>query len=143
MSRKCSICNHPNRTAIDKAIVSGTPIRDIAGQFNVSKSAVYRHKKHIPEALTKAQAAEETAQADNLLDEIRQLQARTTKILGKAEKAGDLPTALKAIREARECLKMLAKLEGILWERKEIEFTANPLAGLTTDELRRLIDEDW
>ena len=116
--------------------------REIQSDKEKLKSAVYRHKKHIPETLTKAHAAEEMAQADNLLDEIKKLQTRTHKILSKAEKAGNLSTALKAIREARECLKMLAKLEGVLWERKEVEISSNPFAGLTTDELRQLINDN-
>lgn len=40
----CSVCSHPDRAAIDKALVSGTSIRDIAGQFTLSRSAVSRHK---------------------------------------------------------------------------------------------------
>ncbi len=142
MPRRCSICNHPKRTAIDNALVSGTSVRDIAGQYGVSKSAVYRHKKHIPEALTKAQAAEEAAQADDLLGEIRRLQGKASGILAKAEGAGDLPTALRAIREARECLKLLAQLEGELWQRHELRSSGNPFEGLSTDELRRIIAED-
>lgn len=45
MPRSCSICGHADRSAIDKALVSGTPLRDIAGQFGLSRSAIDRHKK--------------------------------------------------------------------------------------------------
>ena len=40
----CKICNHPQRTAIDRAIISGDSCRSIAAMFATSKDAVYRHK---------------------------------------------------------------------------------------------------
>jgi len=42
----CSVCSHANRKEIDLALVRGTSLRDIAGQFGVSRSAVDRHKKN-------------------------------------------------------------------------------------------------
>ena len=72
-----------------------------------------RHKKeHIPLSLRKAQDAEEIAQADTLLDQIRELQARAMSILSQAERAGDLRIALAAIGQARGVLELQAKLTG-------------------------------
>ncbi|MBM3738904.1 MAG: hypothetical protein FJW39_24275 [Acidobacteria bacterium] len=39
----CSICTHPDREAIDLALLP-TPLRDIAAQYGVSKSALQRHR---------------------------------------------------------------------------------------------------
>jgi uncharacterized protein YjgD (DUF1641 family) len=64
-----------------------------------------------------AQAAEEVAQADTLLEQVGDLQERALDILDKAEEAGELRTALGAIREARGNLELLAKLLGELDER--------------------------
>ncbi|MGI6601357.1 MAG: hypothetical protein ACOX3N_06025 [Dethiobacteria bacterium] len=127
MARTCSICTHQERQAIDRALVVGTSLRDIAGQFGVSKSALHRHRAHIPEALTMAKEAEEAARADDLLAEVVELQNRAVSILDRAEKAGQLQTALNGIREARRCLKLLAQLQGELYERREVTLhkTAN------------------
>jgi hypothetical protein len=73
-----------------------------------------------------AQAAEEVAQADELLAEVRNLQSRAYGILDKAESAGDLRTALGAIREARGNLELLAKLLGELDERPVVNLTIAP-----------------
>ena len=62
--------------------------------------------------MIKAQQAREVAQADSLLDQVRSLQAKALGILDKAEKAGDLRTALAGVREARGCLELLAEMEG-------------------------------
>jgi len=135
MPRACTVCIHPKRRAIEKALVAGLSIRDIAGQWKVSKSSVERHKEHIPAKLTKAKEAKEIAHADNLLDEVRNLQARALKILDVSESAGDLPTALKAIREARGCLELLGRLAGELKD----GITINVLSSREWIEIRTVI----
>ena len=73
-----------------------------------------------------AQAAEEVAQADSLLDQVRDLQARAHRILDKAERAGDLRTALGAIREAHGNLELLARLLGELNEQPVVNLNLSP-----------------
>lgn len=46
MPRPCSICDHPQRQAIDTAIVSGTAFRGIARRFAASEDAIQRHAAH-------------------------------------------------------------------------------------------------
>ena len=72
------------------------------------------------------QAAEEVAQADDLLAQVRDLQAKALGILNKAEEAGELRTALSAIREARGNLELLAKLLGELDERPQVNLLVSP-----------------
>jgi hypothetical protein len=118
MPRSCTICEHPNREAMDEALVGGASNRSLASLYDVSEAAVRRHKaKHLPAKLVMAQAAEEVAQADTLLEQVGDLQERALAILDKAEEAGELRTALGAIREARGNLELLAKLLGELDER--------------------------
>lgn len=126
MPRKCTICEHPRVEEINTALLDGVPLRDIAGQFSVSKTALHRHKEHIPAGLVKAQEAQEVARADNLLDQVVELRDRALSILTKAEQAGDLKTALQGIREARGCLELLARLQGELQEGTTINILVNP-----------------
>jgi hypothetical protein len=52
MPRRCTICDHPTRDAIDQALIAGQALRDIAGHYRLSKSALARHKEsHAPPAL--------------------------------------------------------------------------------------------
>ena len=118
MPRSCTVCAHPERGAIDRELVGGASNRSVASLYDVSEAAVRRHKaNHLPAKLVMAQAAEEVAEADNLLDQAGDLQRRVLAILDKAEEAGELRTALSAIREARGNLELLAKLLGELDER--------------------------
>jgi hypothetical protein len=88
---------------------------------------VQRHEEnHLPATLTKAKEAREASRADDLLASVRGLQGRALSILGKAEEAGELRTALSAIREARGNLELLAKLLGELDERPVLNLNVSP-----------------
>lgn len=126
MPRQCTVCSHPEREAIEAALLANTPLRTIAGQYGVSKSALLRHQEHLPSRLVKAQEAAEVAQADSLLTQVKWLQARALLILEKAEAAGELKTALAAIREVRATLELLAKLLGELQQEGSVNVYVNP-----------------
>ncbi len=127
MPRRCTVCDHPERHSIDEALVTGAPYRSVAKRFVLSESSVYRHKtEHLPAHLLKAREAEEVAQADDLLDQVRNLQAHALDILERAEKAGDLRTALAAISQARGSLELLGKLAGELDERPVVNLNVSP-----------------
>jgi hypothetical protein len=48
--RKCSICEAPDRAAIDAALATGGSLRATAARFGTSKSALDRHRgeQHAP-----------------------------------------------------------------------------------------------
>jgi hypothetical protein len=126
MPRRCTVCDHPERHCIDETLVTGAPYRSVAKRFELSESAVYRHKtEHLPAHLLKAREAEEAATADDLLVQVRTLQAHALDILERAEKAGDLRTALAAISQARANLDLLGKLAGELDERPVVNLNVS------------------
>lgn len=118
MPRVCTICTHPQREALEAALVAGTPNRRIAAQHDVTEQALRRHAAtHLPARLAQAHAAAEVLNADRLLAGLAELQAKALRILERAEEAGDLRTALAGIREARGCIETAAKL----YETSELE----------------------
>jgi hypothetical protein len=125
--RSCTICTHPEREAIDRSLVEGTPNLRIASHHDITERAVRNHKaNHLPASLAKAQEAEEVSKADDLLDQVRDLQERTLAILEAAEGSNQHVTALAAIREARRNLELLAKLLGELDERPQVNVLISP-----------------
>jgi len=40
---RCSVCRHPQREAIEKALRAGAGLRPLGDRFAVSKSALWRH----------------------------------------------------------------------------------------------------
>jgi len=155
MPRACTICSNPQRHAIDRALTSGDSYRRVAPRFAISPDATKRHAaRHLPKRLTKAQAVREIAGADQLLDELRKLYARAHAILdtaedgvmtvvrGKREDAvvaiPDLHAATRAIREARGCLELVAKVTGLLKDGAP-SVTVNLVASPEWAALRTLI----
>ena len=127
MPRSCTVCEHPEREAIDRALVGDASNRSVASLYDVSEAAVRRHKaNHLPAKLVLAQAAEEVARADDLLGQVQDLQAHTLAILEAAEGTKQHRTALSAIREARSNLELLAKLLGELDERPVVNLNLSP-----------------
>jgi hypothetical protein len=125
MPRACSICSHPERAAIDEALVEGTALRDIPRRFpGLSKDAAARHKtEHLPATLASAAAANEIARGDTLLDKVRALEAQARDIAGRANMAGDLRTALAAVRELTRIVELQAKLAGDLIDAPTVSVT--------------------
>jgi hypothetical protein len=127
MSRVCTVCGHPDREAIEGALVAGETYRTIADRSGLSKTALIRHKaEHLPAAIAQATAAAAVVHGDTLLDQVRDLQRRALGILDKAEAANDLRTALLAIREARGNLELLAKLLGELQAEGTVNILISP-----------------
>ncbi len=127
MPRTCTISAHPERDAIDAAIIAGTSLRDIAGRFTVSKSALARYRSdRLPATLIQAKEAEDVTHADDLLAQVRDLQSRALTILDTAETAGDLKTALAAIREARGCIELFGRLAGELNDGATVNVILSP-----------------
>lgn len=114
MAMKCSICNHLERSSIDKAILAGQSNRSIAAQYKVSQTAVQRHKaNHIPGHLAEAKLAETVTQADDLLAQTRSLLDQAQSITDEARAAGDLRTAITGIGKIKDILELLMK---VTWE---------------------------
>jgi len=127
MPRKCTICSHDQRDEIDAALVAGESYRTIASRFDVSTAALQRHKTtHLLSSLVQAQNASEAARGDRLLEQVDTLRAQALQILTRAEESGELRTALAAIREARGCLELLARLMGELQDGTRVNITISP-----------------
>jgi len=123
----CTICVHPERRAIDDALVSGMSQRAIARQWCVSRDAVQRHaKRHLSPALVAIQAEREHEGAASLLARVEDLIGRTERLLQAAESDGRVSTALAAVRELRSLLELLGKASGELDTRPQV--TVNLLA---------------
>ncbi len=109
MGRTCSICRSKQRPEIDVAIVAGESVRTIAGRYGTNRSAVQRHRDHIPAALADAKQATDGAHADDLLAKVRQLETDARRLAASAEAAGDRRTALQGIRELLRIIEFMGR----------------------------------
>jgi hypothetical protein len=136
MSVTCKTCTHPAKEEIDKALLAGQPYRGVAKQYEASAPSVYRHQQdHLPAAMVKAVEAAEIAHGDSLLEQLKWLQVKALGILTKAEQAGDLRTALIAVREVRSTLELVGKVTGELVSRHEVSVSHLIMPGKSLEEL--------
>jgi hypothetical protein len=143
--RPCSICTHEQRGEIDRALVSGTPVRLVAGRFGTSKSAASRHRRdhlapHLARALEAADGARaadlvrerEAAKAQEIgqaLDVVRQLQAingACLEILQKSRASGKDSISLRAVDRIHRQIELQARLLGELQDGQTVNVLVAP-----------------
>jgi len=126
LPRACTVCTHPQRHEAERALLDGTTFRTIADRFDLSETALKRHKRdHLPGHVAQAKAAAVVADADDLLGQLQSLRQKALDLLTKAEQAGDYRTALMGIREARGCVETLLEVEGNLDRRGVVNITVS------------------
>jgi len=127
MPRACSTCQSEHLEAINRELAANTAIPALAALYRVSSDSLLRHKQnHLPKAVARAEAAKEATRGDDLLAQVRDLQARALTILDTAEGAGDLKVALAAIREARGCIELFGRLAGELSDGATVNVILSP-----------------
>jgi hypothetical protein len=93
------------------ALVSREAYRRIAAEYQLSETSLRRHaKEHLPALLSKARAAVELADADDLLSRLEALHSRTLAVLEAVEGTENHSVALGAIREARSNLELIGRV---------------------------------
>ena len=123
MPQTCTVCRHPRRGEIDRALVSAGPLRDIAGRFGVSKSAVERHKaEHLPAVLARAKEVADVTHALDVAKQLMTINGVAYTLIREAMDATprDTETVLKAMDRVQRQLEMQARLLGELDDRPTV-----------------------
>jgi transposase len=108
--RKCLACSSSERKAVDKALVAGEPLRNIAKRVSISPAGLLRHKNHISQSVTKAAVRREERLGDSLLEQMRRVHHKAWELLARMESEGDHRGSIVALREVRECLESLGEM---------------------------------
>ena len=120
MPRRCTICTHPRREEIDRALVEGESFRNIAERFGVSLGALHRHREHVQDDVQQAIEAKAVRSGRSVLDRIRELNREARSLLEEARSKGRYAAAVQAIGAATRLLELEAKLLGELDERPHV-----------------------
>lgn len=155
MSRTCDTCNNPMLVEINRLLVQGKSISEIARKYGVSnQSLAYHRDNHISRQLTQAWNRKEGIQAMGLMSDIESMVNKARLIFDRNFDAGKDLTALKALDSERGVFELLVKIAALYHEAKLMElqndqsqFQAkfereakveyqNKLKLLSTDELK-------
>jgi hypothetical protein len=63
----CSVCRHEQRALIDGLLALGTPLRQIAAGYGLSRSALHRHEQRHTPAFPAAEGARQIVEAESIL----------------------------------------------------------------------------
>lgn len=132
MPRPCTVCAHPQRKTIDRALVLKRQTQTaIAESFGLNVYAVRRHRdNHMPSEKRRVifaeakeeQAAIEKAGADevvtaerlDVIASLTRLSERVDRLVTKAEEEGEAGIALKGMAELRRQIELAARVLGDL-----------------------------
>ena len=111
MGQVCLICTHPNRDAMERAIVKGTSLRQLAKDYGVGYDSLYNHsKEHIPKSLVEAFSRVELSTKYDLLMEIEDILHKAKDIFDRNYEAKKDAIALKSLGETRNTIDLLARI---------------------------------
>ena len=127
MSRRCTICIHPERHEIDKALVAGRTYRAIAEKYRTSKTSLFRHKHdHLPVHIAKAAEIVEADDALDVVQQLRAINAACLEVLTKARASGRHETMLRAVDRIHRQIELQARLLGDLHEGRSVNIVVLP-----------------
>ena len=124
MPPRCSVCSHPERSAIDAAILGSTPNRRIAAHHGLTEQAIRRHHAHVARRIQQHDAAQARTLAA--------LMAKGHQVIDEVLVEADPELRLKAL----DRLAKLAELE--FGSKSKVETTAKPPAADTLEDLHEL-----
>lgn len=132
VARRCTVCQHPDREAVDAAIISAEPALAIAERFGLTRHAITRHAAaHVGGAVRAAEEARDgqlLARGEDLAREVLALRVEA-RAIGEAARSGDPPdlrTALSAIDRQARLIELQAKLLGDLETRATVDLRLDP-----------------
>ena len=141
MPRTCTACSHPRRDDIDRGLLEGAPLRNIAKRFSLSAAGLVRHNKHLSATLANSHKKVEILRADGLMEHLSHLTADASRLKQKAEKVKDYRTALLGVREESRLLELGMRLSAEMESRAsaDSELDNRDVRSLTEEQLLRLI----
>lgn len=112
MPRKCSVCEHNEVKEINRMLIAGRAVTEVARHFDMPYDAVWNHKrKHISENERLKIRKEQEINLVDYLQELRENLKQSKSIFEDAKRKKHYSTALKALSEIRRALELIADIQ--------------------------------
>jgi hypothetical protein len=123
----CSICNHPQRQAIDQALVAGSATLAALGQqYGLSTSALHRHKAHLKAKVSRAQNQLQENLRQGCIFWLSQALEMAMQTAKAAQAEGNSNLVLRALAQGTRLANIILKQDLNLDDRIIYEIMANP-----------------
>jgi hypothetical protein len=111
----CTVCNHPQRQAIDLALLNRTAtLARLSEQHHLSTSALHRHKQHLLQKLAQAQNRFQDILREGYLFILNEFLEMVHRAAQTASAEGNSRQLLQAVRQGTNIIKFMAKLDDSL-----------------------------
>lgn len=126
MARPCTVCEHPDRAAVEIGLANGIAARVLALRYGLAPDALARHKRNhmdadlIARLKTRGHRSDEElakireTESKSLLDNLTILRVRLVRNADMALKIGDLAGERAALESAGKAFERIGKLLGEL-----------------------------
>jgi hypothetical protein len=129
----CTICQHPQRQAIDQALIAGSATLAALGQqYNLSTSALHRHKAHLQAKVNRAKDQLQENLRQGCLFWLSQALEMSMQTAQAAQAEGNVRVVLQAIRQGTSLIRIILKQDLHLDDRVIYEILASPQWGTQT-----------
>jgi transposase-like protein len=123
----CTVCHHPQRQAIDQALLNrGATLEALAKQYNLSTSALHRHKAHLQAKVSRAKDRLQDNLRQGCLFWLSQALEMTRQAAKAAQAEGNLKLVLQAIQQGTRLLTIMLKQDIHLDDRLVYQILASP-----------------
>jgi hypothetical protein len=122
MSRVCRTCQHVKRAEIDRRLAAGEPAAQLAHDYELNPSSLYRHRANCLKLGSSNAIMKETARGtaavallpskETLSGAYFELRNRIDQIVAQAQAEGSLAVAVSGLNSLRQTLDSLARLAG-------------------------------
>ena len=124
---QCTVCTHPQRHAIDHALLAGNgTLSALSQNYGPSLSALWRHKKHLQEKMRQAEKRLEHHRRQDYLFKFNNFLEVATDTVKTAGADGNSRLVLQAVREGTRILNFMAKLDVKLDQDTAYRLLASP-----------------
>lgn len=111
--RKCTVCAHPKREAIEAALIDGGSNRVVAGQYRAGRNAIDRHRReHMPVTIIEAAKMRDARMGDAGAERLADTHRRLEIIIKRNMRAREDKMALMALK---------IRLDAMAYERPPVQ----------------------
>ncbi len=123
----CSICQHPQRQAIDQALMTGSAtLAALSQEYGLSTSALHRHKAHLQAKVSRAQDRLQDNLRQGCLFWLSQAVEMATQTAQAAQAEGNGKLVLQAISLGTRLLNIMLKQDIHFDDRVVYQILASP-----------------
>ena len=108
----CTVCNHPERQAIDLALLDQTAtLSQLSDQYHLSKSALHRHKQHLLQKMARKEHRFRNILRESCIFILNSFLPPIMQVVQQASSEGNSRLILQGARQGTDIIKFLHKLD--------------------------------